>query len=217
MMNQKPTKLVIFDWDGTIMDSVNRIVESMQSAAISATLPVPSTQAVKDIIGMSLAPAFEQLFGQLSPTQIDQMKELYRQEYVDEKHSATPVFEGITHVLESLTSKGYLLAVATGKSRAGLDRLLTESGFGHFFSDTMTADEAKSKPHPQMIEILMARLNVSALDTIMIGDSILDMKMASNAGVRGIGVSYGAHTPEVLNQASPMAIVDKPLDILVHI
>jgi len=214
MSENDVTKLVIFDWDGTIMDSVYRIVESMQAAASRASLPVPTVQAVKDIIGLSLAPAFEQLFGVLSVDKVEQMKEYYRQEYVDAKHSETPVFQGIEEVLDGLKAQGYLLAVATGKSRAGLDRLLSISGLGHFFSDSMTADEAQSKPHPEMIETLLTRLAVKPQNAVMIGDSILDMTMAQNANVRAIGVSYGAHTPEVLAQAQPMAIVDSPSDIL---
>jgi len=216
MVTSSNRKLVIFDWDGTIMDSVDRIVESMQGAATKAQLPVPSVQSVKDIIGMSLAPAFAQLFGTLSSSQVEQLSAFYRSEYIGTEHSSTPLFAGIEQVLETLHSKGYVLAVATGKNRIGLDRLMKESNLGHFFSDTMTADQAESKPHPQMIETLMTRLVVTADNTVMIGDSILDMTMARNANVKAIGVSYGAHTTDVLKQASPMTVVDTPLDILKH-
>ena len=216
-LNKPNHKLAIFDWDGTIMDSVARIVESMQGAALRAKLPMPSEQAVKDIIGLSLAPAFEQLFGLLSQEQVDLMVELYREEYLDTKYSDTPVFDDIEQVLETLVQRGYTLAVATGKSRAGLDRLFKASGLGRFFNDSITADEANSKPDAQMIERLMTRLGVEQDVTVMIGDSILDMTMANNAGVKGIGVSYGAHTVEVLAQAKPAAIVAAPIELLNHL
>lgn len=217
MSHQHKLKLAIFDWDGTIMDSVSRIVESMQCAARRANLVVPTEQAVKDIIGLSLAPAFEQLFGKLSPAMTNTMSDYYRQEYLDENRSETPIFNGIEQVLTTLKSQGYLLAVATGKSRVGLDRLMKESGLAHFFNDTMTADEAESKPSPQMIETLLTRLGVNRGETIMVGDSILDMQMARNAQVSAIGVSYGAHTPEVLSGANPKAIVDSPMALLSYI
>lgn len=210
-------QLAIFDWDGTIMDSVYRIVESMQAAAHRAKLNVPSEQEVKDIIGLSLAPALTQLFGQLSSDTIALMTQYYRDEYVDAKHSDTPLFDGIEEVLKTLREQGYLLAIATGKSRVGLDRLLSESGLAHYFSDTMTADEAQSKPHPEMIDTLVNRLGVLHENTVMIGDSVLDMTMAGNANVRAVGVSYGAHTPEVLRTAGPIAIVEHPLCLLAHL
>lgn len=210
-------QLVIFDWDGTIMDSVYRIVESMQAAAHRAKLNVPTEQAVKDIIGLSLAPALVQLFGQLSSDTIALLTQYYRDEYVDAKHSDTPLFDGIEEVLKTLREQGYLLAIATGKSRVGLDRLLSESGLAHYFSDSMTADEAQSKPHPEMIDTLVNRLGVLHENTVMIGDSVLDMTMAGNANVRAVGVSYGAHTPQVLARANPMAIVAHPLDLLPHL
>jgi len=217
MSGQNTNKLAIFDWDGTIMDSVMRIVFSMQAAAKRAELPVPTDQAVKDIIGLSLAPAFEQLFGQLSGTQVELMIRLYKEEYLDNKHGETPVFAGVESVFKTLKQRGYLLGVATGKSRAGLDRLLAVSGFGHYFSATMTADEAESKPSPHMIHNLMGQLNVGAEHVVMIGDSQLDMSMAKQAKVRAIGVSYGAHTVEVLSQHQPSAIVGSPIELLDHL
>ena len=210
-------KLVIFDWDGTVMDSVAKIVDSMQIAAQREGLNVPSEQAVKDIIGLSLAPALKQLFGELNQQQVDDMALFYKEAYLalDKKPSA--LFNGILDVFESLKNRNIKIAVATGKSRVGLNRLIEQTGLGHFFCDSMTADEAESKPHPQMIEEIVNRQGVDKSQVMMVGDSLLDLTMANNAGVRGVGVSYGAHDKARLLIAKPLAVADEANELLSYI
>jgi phosphoglycolate phosphatase len=207
-------KLVIFDWDGTVMDSVAKIVSSMQHAAQRENLVVPSEQAVKDIIGLSLAPALAQLFGDLTTEQANDMVDFYKEEYLVLDAAPSPLFDGITDVFSSLAKRNIKMAVATGKSRAGLDRLLAQTGLTHYFCDTMTADEAQSKPHPQMIEDIISRQDVHVDEVIMIGDSSLDLTMANNAGVKSIGVSYGAHDGAKLKTLNPLAVVDNASALL---
>lgn len=217
MAMNKELKLVIFDWDGTVMDSVMKIVDSMQCAADREGLNVPSEQAVKDIIGLSLAPALKQLFGELTQQQVDDMAQFYKEAYLALDKNPSPLFNGIVDVFESLRERNIKIAVATGKSRVGLDRLIEQTGLGHFFCDSMTADEAESKPHPQMIDEIVNRQGVDKSQIVMVGDSLLDLTMASNAGVRSVGVSYGAHDKARLLAAKPLAVVDKANELLSYI
>lgn len=195
------------------MDSVAKIVMSMRNAAKREGLEVPSEQAVKDIIGLSLAPALKQLFGELSAKQVDDMVAFYKEEYLLLDVQPSPLFDGITQIFDSLAKRNIKIAVATGKSRVGLDRLIAQTGLGNYFCDSMTADEAQSKPHPQMIEDIIARQGVSKDNVIMVGDSMLDLIMANNAGVRALGVSYGAHDIDKLNTCDPIAVVSHPLQL----
>lgn len=217
MAMNKELKLVIFDWDGTVMDSVMKIVDSMQCAAEREGLNVPSEQAVKDIIGLSLAPALKQLFGELTQQQVDDMAQFYKEAYLALDKNPSPLFNGIVDVFESLRERNIKIAVATGKSRVGLDRLIKQTGLGHFFCDSMTADEAESKPHPQMIDEIVNRQGVDKSQIVMVGDSLLDLTMASNAGVRSVGVSYGAHDKTRLLAAKPLAVVDEANELLSYI
>jgi len=207
-------KLVIFDWDGTIMDSVAKIVTSMRQAAARENMMIPTEQAVKDIIGLSLVPALEQLFDDISHDDANALVARYKEEYLVLDQMPSPLFDGITDVFDLLRERNIKIAVATGKSRVGLNRLITQTQLGHYFCDTMTADEAESKPHPQMIEDIIARQGVSKDEVIMIGDSCLDLTMANNAGVKSIGVSYGAHEAEQLMALNPLGVVDNAKALL---
>jgi len=217
MSNTMKYKLVIFDWDGTIMDSVGRIVSCVKTVQQAAGLALSSDQAIKDIIGLSLDSALLTLSPGLNEQQLSEMIEAYRIEYVENDQTATPIFASFETLLKQLQRQGTLIAVATGKGRVGLDRVMEQSGFGHYFCDTVCATEANSKPDPQMIELLLARLNIKREAAVMIGDSTLDMAMAKQAGVDAIGVTYGAHTRAVLAQHQPVAIVDDPLALLAHL
>ncbi|QYK14438.1 HAD-IA family hydrolase [Shewanella rhizosphaerae] len=206
--------LVIFDWDGTLMDSVSKIVACMQQTARELSMMVPSEQAIRDIIGLSMNEALNVLHPSACEQTRQNMVSVYRQQYLQLNQTPSPVFDGAEQLLLSLKASGHQLAVATGKARAGLDRVLNETGFHQHFVASRCADEAKSKPHPQMLHELLSLLDVAPEKAVMIGDSVHDLNMASNAGIDGIGVSYGAHSALKLREANPVAIAEHPLALL---
>jgi phosphoglycolate phosphatase len=201
-------KLVIFDWDGTVMDSVGRIVSSMRAAAALTALEVPSHDAVKQIIGLSLDPAFDQLFPTADKAQRQQIFEHYRDQYVLHDTTPTPLFAGAEATLKQLAEQNILLAVATGKARKGLDRMFAETGLAPYFATSRCADEAQSKPHPDMLKQIITELGVNAEQAIMVGDTSHDLKMAQAINMPRVGVSHGAHPVSVLAQYQPLAIID---------
>lgn len=207
-------ELVIFDWDGTLMDSVGKIVACMQQTAIELSQLVPTEAAIRDIIGLSMEEALNVLHPSASVQTREEMIAIYRQQYLQLNNTPSPVFDGAEELLLSLKASGHSLAVATGKARAGLERVLIETGFTHHFHASRCADEAKSKPHPQMLHELLEQLNVRPDSAVMVGDSIHDLNMARNAGIDAIGVSYGAHSATRLSEADPIAIVSSPLAML---
>lgn len=200
-------KLVIFDWDGTIMDSIDKIVNSLQLAAASCGVDVPDAEASKRIIGLSLEKAVAMLFPQVEP-KWQALVDAYKYQYKHIDTTPTPIFPGVEMLLQQLKANGVKLAVATGKSRAGLDRMLFESGLGHFFDITKTADEAQSKPHPQMVLDILAALSVDDADATMIGDTIIDMQLGKNANVTPIGVTLGVDGRCRLIEYGAMDVVD---------
>lgn len=203
----KDYQLIIFDWDGTLMDSIGRIVSSMQATAATLQLPIPLAEAVRDIIGLSLKPAIGRLFGELSAADYERFLQVYRDQYVDLDTTPTPLYVGVRSMLNELSLRGYQLAVATGKARRGLDRVLLESELQDAFRITRCADESRSKPEPHMLHEIMAYTGVSAAATLMIGDSIHDLKMAQAAGVDALGVDFGAHSAEQLLPYQPQQIL----------
>lgn len=207
-------ELVIFDWDGTLMDSVGRIVSSMQSAAIQIGRAVPEADAVRNIVGLSLQEALPRLFGPLDELGYQQLLQAYRQQYVHDDPTPTPLFTGVAPILHQLTERGHLLAVATGKARAGLDRVLAETGFSQLFHASRGADEARSKPDPMMLEQLLAQLNVPLEQAVMVGDSSYDMEMAANLGMARIGVDWGVHDVSTLKQFAPLAVISRMDELL---
>lgn len=201
--------LIIFDWDGTLMDSVGRIVSSMQHTAAILDLPEPSVAAVREIIGISLEPAIETLFGRLSAAQFEQFMTVYRQQYVHDDITPSPLFSGARNLLESLRERGYTLAVATGKARHGLERVWEEADLRHLFHTSRCADETASKPNPKMLLDILAETGFKAEQAVMVGDSVHDMRMAENAKMARIGVSFGAHEAARLTGHQPVAIIDQ--------
>lgn len=200
--------LVIFDWDGTLMDSVPRIVSSIQTLAQEFALPVPQVVAIHDIIGLSLPVALERLFDISAQEEQDALVDVYRAIYVEHDPTPTPMFDGAVELLHTLAQAGFPLAVATGKARPGLERAWQQSGTKHLFKSSRCAKEVPSKPHPQMLTDILHELDIPASRAIMVGDSIHDMEMARNAGVTGIGVTYGVHDAVRLSAAQPRHIVD---------
>lgn len=206
--NTGAIKLIIFDWDGTISDSVARIVSSMQMAATELNMTVPSYTEVKEIIGLGLTEAVFRLFPQATREQVFQLQTGYSQHYRSEDTAPCAFFHGVEETLEQLKAEGYLLAVATGKSRAGLDRVLLSLGMENFFHNSRCADETLSKPDPLMLEQLLCDFDLPAEAAVMVGDTEFDMEMAVNAGMPRIAVSYGAHHVDRLKAFEPLACVD---------
>ena len=187
--------LLVFDWDGTLMDSEARIVSCMQAAAVDAGVAAPDAGAAREVIGLGLQQAVARLFAAESPVVHGQIARRYREHFLVLDRSRSQLFPGVEETLEKLRDAGHLLAVATGKSRRGLDRELDETGLRPLFHASRCADETFSKPHPQMLDELMRELGAAAAETLMIGDTEYDMQMAANAGTAALGVSCGVHPP----------------------
>jgi phosphoglycolate phosphatase len=205
--------VVVFDWDGTLMNSERRIVACIQAAAQDVGVPVPAYDAAKDIIGLGLAPAIERLFPGAGGSAIADVITRYRQLFFSDSLANSVLFEGAREVLSDLAERQLLLAVATGKSRRGLDRELAEVALDPFFCVTRCADETFSKPHPQMLLEIMQVLGVEPQQTLMVGDTEYDMQMANNAGVRALGVGYGVHESDRLMQAGALDCLDDIKDL----
>jgi phosphoglycolate phosphatase len=199
----KRYELIVFDWDGTLMDSAAMIVDSVQAAARDLGLEPPSEERARHIIGLGLVDALRHALPDLPEDHYGDLVERYRHHYLSRDHELV-LFEGAAELVRQLAETGRWLGVATGKSRRGLDRALAHSGLGEFFHGTRCADECHSKPHPQMLEELMAEFAVAPEQTLMIGDTTHDLLMARNAGVDAVAVSYGAHTRAALDSASPV-------------
>lgn len=206
--------LVVFDWDGTVMDSIGRIVSSMQAAARHSDLVVPSDFAVKQIIGLSLDPALDVLFPGVTADKRLQLFTHYRDHYVIHDTTPTPLFDGVEQVLQQLKAQNVLLAVATGKARKGLQRMFDETGLAKYFDTSRCADEAQSKPHPDMLQQILLELDIKAEHAIMVGDTSHDMKMAQAIAMPRIGVTHGVHGRDVLSQFAPKAIIDTIPELL---
>ncbi|MEH8162976.1 HAD-IA family hydrolase [Aeromonas allosaccharophila] len=207
-------RLAIFDWDGTLMDSVGRIVACVQGAARDCELAAPTPARIRQIIGLSLDVAMSRLFPLCSDSgatsderQIAALIDRYRHHYL---HDATPspLFAGAGKLLHDWQSQGLQLAVATGKSRRGLDRVLDETGLRPLFVTSRGADEANSKPDPLMLEQILAELGLSPRQAVMIGDSVHDMAMAEAITMPRIGVTWGVDSRDALGRHGPVAVVD---------
>lgn len=204
----KPYSLIVFDWDGTLMDSEAKIVNAMQAAVADVEMPFRSREQIKDIIGLGLPEALSALFSDIDKRQSGVMIEAYRHHFLFMDQTPMPMFEGVAEMLETLNRQEYWLAVATGKARKGLDRVLDECNLRHHFHITRCADECFSKPHPLMMEEIMDFIGVAPGQTLMVGDSEYDMLMAQNAGVDALAVSYGVHEKErLLNCGTPGGVL----------
>lgn len=199
--------LIVFDWDGTLMDSTAHIAASIQAACADLDLPVPDRSAASHVIGLGLNDAMQHVCPGLAPERYHDMTDAYRRHYLS-GDATIELFAGVLEGLAELQQHGVLLAVATGKSRKGLDRVLAESGLSAVFHATRTADECYSKPHPAMLLELTDELGVEPRRTLMVGDTTHDLLMARNAGTHKVGVSYGAHPADALLECQPLALFD---------
>ena len=197
-------ELVVFDWDGTLLDSAGAIVRAIQAACRDIGHPPPSDAQARHVIGLGLGDALRHAAPELPPERYPEMIERYRFHYLGGDHELT-LFEGIPALLADLRAAGHTLAVATGKSRLGLERSLDHSGLRPLFHASRCADECHSKPHPQMLEELMDEFGMPSEAVLMIGDTSHDLQMARNAGVAGLAVTYGAHPHDHLLEHGPLA------------
>lgn len=201
-------QLVIFDWDGTVMDSTGRIIACMHKAGADLCLPVLEDDAVREIIGLGLPEALRTLYPGIDDDALARMRERYAVHFVAAEASPSRLYPGARETLAALRRAGLRLAVATGKSRKGLDRVWASSGLGNSFDASRCADETHSKPHPAMVTELLAELDVAPERALVVGDTSFDLQMARDAGVDRVAVSYGAHPVDRLMNFHPLAVID---------
>ncbi len=205
-MTARRFALLVFDWDGTVVDSAAHIVASIQAACADLGLTVPRAEQARYIIGLGMQDAMRHLLPELPPADYPRLAERYRHHYLAGDEKVVP-FGGVREGIARLHAEGFLLGVATGKSRRGLDQALRDTRLQGFFHASRCADEGFAKPHPDMLLFLMDRLNVAPARTLMIGDTTHDLEMARNAGVAALAVSYGAHAEVQLAGLAPLACV----------
>jgi phosphoglycolate phosphatase len=194
--------LIVFDWDGTIIDSTGTIAECIQQAAKEMGLPVPHDEQARHVIGLGLRDSLRRAVPELPESRYDEFVVLYRK-YFLAREDTMKLFPGMQDLLSTLRQK-HQLAVATGKSRRGLDRALDAGGLRQYFAASRCADETNPKPHPAMLLELMNEMGFSSNQLLMIGDTSHDLEMARAAGVDALGVTYGAHREEGLRACGPL-------------
>ncbi|MCB2261660.1 MAG: HAD-IA family hydrolase [Candidatus Thiosymbion ectosymbiont of Robbea hypermnestra] len=200
-------RLIVFDWDGTLMDSEAKIVACIQAAFADLGKPPPGREAARNVIGLGIADATAEIWPEADAADKSRIAERYRFHYRIANRLPSPLFPGAQELLDWLLERGFLLAVATGKSRRGLDLVFDETGLADRFHTTRCADESHSKPHPEMLLQIMDELGVDGARTLMIGDTEYDMRMARGAGTDALAVGYGVHERERL-------LAQRPLDCL---
>jgi phosphoglycolate phosphatase len=198
--------LVVFDWDGTLADSTSIIASALQEACRDIGEPVPDNVSARYVIGLGLADALAHVAPGLPVERHPELSARYRHHYLA-RDPEIPLFEGARELLDELAQAGYLLAVATGKTRVGLDRALDANALHDRFNATRCADEGRPKPHPDMLLHLIAHLGGVPERTLMVGDTTHDVELARMAGASALAVAYGAHASEGLMSAGPLAIV----------
>ncbi|AMW82163.1 HAD-IA family hydrolase [Pseudomonas yamanorum] len=208
-MSHLDYKLLIFDWDGTLCNSIGRIVESMHAASTRAGYALCDDLAVKGIIGLGLPEAIRTLYPEIGDDELIAFRQHYADHYMALDAQPSPLFEGVAQAMEAFRADGYHLAVATGKARRGLDRVLKAHGWENYFDATRAADETASKPHPLMLEQILAQCGVSPRQALMVGDASFDLMMARNAGMDSVAVSYGAQSAEALQAYEPRLTIDR--------
>lgn len=212
-MNQGQFKLLVFDWDGTLIDSIERIVTSLQHASREVCGIKLSEDRARGVIGLGLREAIQQLHPELDAATVESVAASYRQNFLFDSQVPELLFDGVEELLQNLVADNYTLAIATGKSRPGLDRAMQKHQLSAYFAATRCADETRSKPHPEMLLSILHELDTENRDAVMIGDSAHDMRMANNAGVAAIGVTYGVEGAASLMAHQPLTCLDKITDV----
>jgi phosphoglycolate phosphatase len=206
-------QLLVFDWDGTLMDSQARIVNCFRAAIDDLGMEKRSDEQLSNVIGLGFSEALNNLYPDDNDDFHQQLVSRYRHYFLSADDTPSTLFEGAQTMLEDLNRQGYFLAIATGKGRQGLDIALRESGVDQIIHASRCADETRSKPHPQMLEELIEYFGIDADQTIMIGDTEYDLQMANNANVHAIGVTYGVHSEERIRECRPVACVASTQDL----
>lgn len=206
--------MIIFDWDGTLINSIDWITHCLQHAAAHYDCPIPESQAAKDVIGLSIDKAIQTLFPDVNKQTQEQLVVCYSQKYFSKQLSREDLFPGVYEMLVKLNESGYQLAVATGKSRTGLKEALKATATEELFCTTRCADETASKPDPRMLHEIIEHTNSTKERSLMVGDSIHDLQMAHNAHISAIAVSCGAHSAEFLQQYHPLLCLQQPTELL---
>lgn len=206
-------KAAIFDWDGTVVDSVEHITDCLQHASTTIGFPALTRETYRDIIGLGLVEALRRLYPEITPTQMSEMREAYSTRFMATSAAHQRIFPGMLDVLQNLHESGHHCAVATGKSRRGLNLALQASQLASWFHVTRCADETRSKPDPAMLLEILEHLQLDPADAVMIGDTTYDLQMARTIGMPSIGVSWGVHNAQALAQHQPVAIVSNAQEL----
>lgn len=210
-VSARPYDLLIFDWDGTLADSLGQIVRSMQIAIAELGWEPRSDKAIGELVGLGLADGMRKLYPQINTRQLNELLGCFRQQWlsIGTGQAESPLFEGVERVLETLHGQGYVQTVATGKSRKGLDRALTwHRHVRDYFVATRTADQTANKPNPLMLRELLAELEVPVGRALMIGDTEYDAAMATAIGMPSVGVASGMHDAERMLAAGALTVVE---------
>ena len=205
--------LIVFDWDGTLIDSVHWITECLQQAARDCEMEVPDARLARSVIGLSLDRAMSTLFPHASKAELPPLIAAYHRYYDVKILGQSDLFDGVPQLLDDLREQGYHLAVATGKSRNGLNQALSSTGYTDWFHATRAANETASKPNPLMLLQLMEELGSPPERTLMVGDSVHDLEMANNANIGAIGVVTGANDRDELLALNPVLVLNQTSDL----
>ncbi len=206
--------LIIFDWDGTLIDSIDWIVHCLQTAGKHCGYAIPEPQAAKDVIGLSITNACSTLFPGADQETLSRLTTCYHQTYLSRQLSREDLFPGVYDMLVELKQSGYQLAVATGKTRTGLQEALKATDTEDLFCITRCSDETASKPDPLMLHQIMQHTQAANDRSLMVGDSTHDLQMAMNAQISSIAVSCGAHPEDILQQLNPLMCLQQPAELL---
>lgn len=207
-------KVIIFDWDGTLVDSTARIVDSMQLAATEVGMPKLTDFAIQQIIGLGLPEALKKLWPEIDADQLLKMRALYSANFSTHSDVHVDFFPQAHDFFEELRSLGYVLAVATGKTRKGLDEMLDGMAVRDVFTITRCADETTSKPDPHMLEEILTELKLTSAQALMVGDTSFDLDMAKAIDMDSVGMTHGAHESEILLASGAKALCHDLTELL---
>ena len=207
-------KAIIFDWDGTLVDSTARIVDAMQMAIVENAMPVLTDHAIQQIIGLGLPEALKVLWPDITAAQSLQMQKSYVANFSHHSKISVDFFNQAHEIFEQLKQRGYVLAVATGKARRGLDEMLDGMDVRDVFDITRCADETASKPDPKMLQEILNELNITHQQALMVGDTSFDLDMAKNINMDSIGMTHGAHESKILTASGAKALCHDLTDLL---